>query len=65
MTFMRLDPHRVLSELILKKHGKVMTVKLDDVRGEIKMIPRQLKLVGGEREKAGSGKAGHNQSVNP
>lgn len=44
MTFLRIQPQRLLSELLLKQHGKVLTVKLENLR-EIKQIPPTLKLV--------------------
>lgn len=44
MTFLRLQPQKQLSELLLKRHGKVMSVKLENLR-EIKQLPPKLKLV--------------------
>ena len=44
MTFLRLQPQKQLSELLLKRHGKVMSIKLENLR-EIRQIPTKLKLV--------------------
>lgn len=46
MTRLKISPHKTLSELLLKQHGKVMTVKMDDCN-LIRNIPIQLKLIHG------------------